>query len=257
MQTNKGFQLVSDNDDFNQRSSDVFTSLQNLEDNHHRESSREDANDVSVMKPDPEFVMLDHCKGRKRLRDECEETCFSKAVARVDSSNFKKPFSKPPKVIPDYLKHPDKWTAYTLGDVHDRDISESSNTSVALAFISERRKLVNPDTHTKCELIGGHQFKTPAKQMDINSTIKQGESKFIMDECVVGQKPQTKQKLREHLTPTRTASDVIKLTFEEPVDDVLEKDSVLPLAEVASAEAIKFKPAKKKDRQIRTRDSDD
>lgn len=256
MQMNEGYQLVSGNDEFNQRSSNVFSSLEHLERNHRRhESSKEGTNDVSVMKPDPEFVMLDHCKGRKRLRDECEETCFSKAVVQID--NFKKPFSKPPKLIPDYIKHPDKWTAYTLADVHDRDMSESTNTSVALKFINEHRKLANPDTHTKCELIGGHKFKTPVKQIDAQATGKHRENKFVMDECVVGQKSQEKQKLRELRKLPGAASDVIKLKFEEPVDETLEKDCVSPLTAVTSGEAMKFKSAKKKDRQIRSRVSDD
>ena len=60
------------------------------------------------------------------------------------SFKFKQPQRRPPhrrgqNQIPDFKKHPDKYTHYSLGDVSEKDMSERSNSRAALAFLEERR----------------------------------------------------------------------------------------------------------------------
>ncbi|GFO33526.1 protein tssc4 [Plakobranchus ocellatus] len=41
--------------------------------------------------------------------------------------------------VPDFKKHPEKYTMYSLRDVSDKDMSEKSNSQAAFAFLKERR----------------------------------------------------------------------------------------------------------------------
>ncbi|XP_061188234.1 uncharacterized protein LOC133196308 [Saccostrea echinata] len=142
---------------------------------------------------------------------------------------------------PDYKAHPEKWTKYSLEDVGNEDMSESSNTRAAFAFLEERRKLregemkaeaVNTED-TSCSK-GIFTFKKPVKN----------ESK--KDTCKVSSK--------DTLQPSNSNDDEnITLSYEKESVEASSPGEI----EKVEVEKVTFKSHKKSKRSIRIRDTDD
>ncbi|KAH9495007.1 hypothetical protein Btru_018409 [Bulinus truncatus] len=165
---NYNFQTGSDS--FISRSKDVFASLGVLEEKHaaflkskvlsHKEPElmKEDpedevdetACDVTTSKErfireqrsrlgqtrDSDFEPRSHSRSPNRhsIRDVNEKS------QRNESGVFKRPHKLPSQHhIPDFKRHPEKYTCYTLSDVSEKDLSEKSNQKAAFDFLQERR----------------------------------------------------------------------------------------------------------------------
>ncbi|XP_014675185.1 PREDICTED: protein TSSC4-like isoform X2 [Priapulus caudatus] len=195
----KVYSLPSADDKFLSRTTDVFGCLQELEDKHKQvESSRE--KDDSLLKPEPEFPQL----------------------GSSGPSGFLSPHGRAPRSrnAPGFKKEPKKWTCYSLADVSNNDMSEATNTSAALGFLEEQRKLKNPDTHTKSELVGGHSFskrKLTECSADYgdnepsSNITSEGSGKIIMPQCVVGRTKHHKPKPVP--SESRAACDAVGINY--------------------------------------------
>ncbi|RUS79698.1 hypothetical protein EGW08_012532 [Elysia chlorotica] len=154
---------------FTSRRHDVFSGLGELEKKHSaflkvlsKDGSMEDQ---GLVKLDPEEENAEgsrkpssspHRRARQNLGD-TRDSDFRVAsreskVAnmgqsgsnRTQDSGFKHPMRRPyhrsgRNQLPDFKKHPEKYTHYSLGDVSENDMSERSNSKAALAFLEERR----------------------------------------------------------------------------------------------------------------------
>lgn len=257
----------------------MFGCLQQYEDKHKEVELRQEQ-DQTLVKPDPEL--------------ELNEVDLNPGRSESNQTDFQIPRNRAPKPrnVPGYRKNPEKWTCYSLEDVSSADMSEATNTSAALAFLEERRKLKNCDTHTKCEVVGGHTFKKPIvslnqqifcdtdteKQASCGSKRK-ADGKIVMPECVIGQAKKIKA--------TRSASEAkvqvsnvteVELSYIKKHDsedkDELESDpdSVMCAALVSpntetvetsstemnpdSSVEVKFKSTKKRTRSTRCHKED-
>lgn len=140
---------------------------------------------------------------------------------------------------PDYKMNPKKWTKYSLEDVDNEDMTESSNTKAAFAFLEERRKLregemkveaVNTD-NTSCSK-GIFTFKKPVKNEN-----KKGKSSVS-------------SKISNQLLNSK--EDDISAGVGEEEDNKMEE-----MTEKVQEEKVTFKSLKKSKRSIRSRDTDD
>lgn len=140
---------------------------------------------------------------------------------------------------PDYKMNPEKWTKYSLEDVDNEDMTESSNTKAAFAFLEERRKLregemkveaVNTD-NTSCSK-GIFTFKKPVKNEN-----KKGKSSVS-------------SKISNQLLNSK--DDEISAGVGEEEDNKMEEKT-----EKVQEEKVTFKSLKKSKRSIRSRDTDD
>ncbi|CAL1542682.1 unnamed protein product [Lymnaea stagnalis] len=163
------FSLRSGTDLFVSRSKDVFASLGALEDKHSAflKSKVLSLDQAEIMKADPEDddELEKQAKERERSnrpRHRLSETKNSDFVSRnhsrslersdigngedscVEKDNiFRRPYRPQRKgcqPIPDFKKHPEKYTCYSLADISEKDMSEKSNTMTALAFLEERKQ---------------------------------------------------------------------------------------------------------------------
>ncbi|XP_062621217.1 U5 small nuclear ribonucleoprotein TSSC4-like [Saccostrea cucullata] len=143
---------------------------------------------------------------------------------------------------PDYKAHPEKWTKYSLEDVGNEDMSESSNTRAAFAFLEERRKLregemkaeaVNTED-TSCSK-GIFMFKKPVKNESKKDTSK------------------VSSKVSLQQTNSNDDEEDITLSYEKESVEVSGAADV----EKVEVEKVTFKSHKKSKRSIRSRDTDD
>ncbi|XP_064602753.1 U5 small nuclear ribonucleoprotein TSSC4-like [Liolophura sinensis] len=133
--TKTSFHLQEESTSFSSRSKDVFGSL-----------------DVLEKKHDAKQKELDDQPDSRREQKQLWKTDPDEESITGRNSHFKRPSSRPPShrgskyrrlanQSPDFKVHPNKWTKYSLEDVASGDLSESSNTRAAFAFLEERRKL--------------------------------------------------------------------------------------------------------------------
>ena len=159
------FSLNSQDASFNSRSQDVFGNLGLLEKKHSAVVKTQKADNEHLMKQDPEDEDVnsgyDRAKesesfdlrsklsrsndyhDRKRSRSNSSDRCGRIEIeSRGSKGIFRQPRGRPHRSrgAPDYKKHPERWTCYSLDDVPDHDMSERSNMQAALGFIDERRK---------------------------------------------------------------------------------------------------------------------
>lgn len=235
------FHLQEESTSFSSRSKDVFGSLDELEKKHDEKQKELDA------EPDSR-------REQKQLwkADPVEESITGR------TSHFKRPSSRPPShsaskyrrrasQTPDYKLHPQKWTKYSLEDVESGDLSESSNTRAAFAFLEERRKLreATEEIGHPEEGDGKFVFKKPSKVPGGVNVLSSRKSKTSKAEKV---------KIK-HLGAEE---------INEETDVVIakkESDSDIPTREVEANTAVKepslttFRKGSKK-RSIRARNAD-
>lgn len=166
------FSLKSGTDSFVSRSQDVFASLGALEDKHSAflkaTALAREKDDADLLKhdsdEDDEFVNQSKNRTSDSTRLQLSQTRDTDYEPRSHSRSprrdvrsgsadedenqqaqvrFKRPArpsqrcSRPP--IPDFRKHPEKYTQYSLGDVSENDMSERANQRAAFDFLVERK----------------------------------------------------------------------------------------------------------------------
>jgi len=163
------FTLNAQSSSFASRSNDIFANLGTLEKKHSAfVKSQESSHDSDLEKDDPcendggdssrfEYNSRALCssssreksfRSRSRLGDTRDQDVESRSR---NSSNdrgsgsrdgFRAPNRPPPrsKGVPDFKKHPERWTCYSLDDVPNSDMSDRSTKNAALEFLEERRK---------------------------------------------------------------------------------------------------------------------
>lgn len=208
---NSEFSIASSSNDFSSRCKDVFSCLQSLEDKHAaHEKSVEDDDTASVdktglLKSDPiiEETELPSDRFKKPnlppaissgRRDQPETQNLKRPSSELytppwqrkeeistsdyksrridDSTQLKRTFHHATRnKMPDFKLNPEKWKKYSLEDVPD--ISQTSNTKAAFAFLEERRKLreaAEGMVEVKADVEGGAcsrgtiMFKRPPKK---------------------------------------------------------------------------------------------
>ncbi|XP_015182963.1 PREDICTED: uncharacterized protein LOC107069841 [Polistes dominula] len=157
------------------------------------------------------------------------------------------------RTIPDYHKNPHKWTKYTLDDVSNEDMTDQSNTHTALSFLKELRErkmqeakldnkmdvdeTVSNENKSKKITFQSQQagsstsiikFNKPKSELtkSENTTVIENydgkqltyrNSKLILPEYVVGQKPMKKAK-KSRIPQNICPATKIKLDHLQEID---------------------------------------
>lgn len=169
-------------------------------------------------------MIVDGYKSLKRQRHDTKQFVGQESI-------FKRPEAQlPPRFIrniPDYQRHPQKWTKYTLSDVSDEDMSDRSNTAAALTFLQEIRAKKEAEqmdvendkkeiTFVKPSIL--RNKASSANTQDIFESSSFRSSKVIMPEYVVGQKLNSKKNIRQQRDKPKKCKE-IKLEHLEEEDD--------------------------------------
>ncbi|XP_013088596.2 protein TSSC4-like isoform X2 [Biomphalaria glabrata] len=162
------FSIQTGTDSFVSRSNDVFASLGVLEEKHSAflKAKILGKDDPDLMKDDPEDEDTCTAAEKERLNREqrlklgltrdsdFEPRSHSRSPNRDSKKKsdngeqyregclFKRP-GRPPRqpYVPDFKRHPERYTCYTLSDVSESQMSEKSNQGAAFAFLEEQRLL--------------------------------------------------------------------------------------------------------------------
>uniref|UniRef100_A0A1B6LUD1 U5 small nuclear ribonucleoprotein TSSC4 n=1 Tax=Graphocephala atropunctata TaxID=36148 RepID=A0A1B6LUD1_9HEMI len=148
---------------------------------------------------------------------------------RGQESIFKRPEAPPPARFknntPDYQRHPQKWTKYTLSDVSQEDMSDKSNTAAAMSFLRElqaKKEMESMDVDSEVKQI---TFKKPTKHVEamVDNSAKYESpsfrsSKVVMPEYVVGEKKTSKRSTAKPSEKTDKSKE-IKLDHLNEEDD--------------------------------------
>lgn len=180
MNNTNSFTLKATNAAFSQRQKNVFDQLNALENNRRNVDTHNDEYRETNQPPEvrTKRAFTKHFRGKESI--------------------FKQPLDRAPKnfirTIPDFKKNPHKWTKYTLSDVRDEDISETSNTKAALAFLNDLKQRKELEEKTVSDSFSKKVvFNRPVankKELTEDSDSKPSfrSSKVVMPEYVVGQK---------------------------------------------------------------------
>ncbi|XP_013789442.1 uncharacterized protein LOC106473305 [Limulus polyphemus] len=215
-QSGEDFKLKGNNEAFCSRLNSVFDGLNPLERQHREWETMQSSKRTNWLKPDPESledVEFSHNDKFVRPRG------FAPKKRKVDN-----------KTMPGFKRHPEKWTKYSLTDVSSYEMSDESNSQVALSFLKqlkkekskgENEKLPVADVNTKiifqkpgnrppkslkkkdtevnettCYVISNTTSDTSITVSDTLETCTNSSvsGKLLMPECVVGLPTSTKYK---------------------------------------------------------------
>lgn len=191
---------------FHERQKNLFEHLKDAEDQCGFSKSNK-ATDVQ------DYGVVDKRTYRK-LKHEMKQFRGRESIYKREGANIKQCLKN--RTIPDHIKNPKKWVYYSLSDVTPDQMSDSTNTATALAFIREmeardaKLKIDHPDMdETGLFKKPTFQFSKTIKQEknDEKATFK--SSKVIMPEYIVGV---TKQKKEKKMVPKKeeTESENVK-----------------------------------------------
>ncbi|GLH04983.1 Protein TSSC4 [Gryllus bimaculatus] len=153
---------------------------------------------------------------------------------RGKESIFKRPEMLPPRFkardIPDYQRHPDRWTKYSLADVSNDEMSERSNTATAMAFLQELASRKNESLEGNSEESVKIEFKLKKKceESSITKDSTKGtneekglfkNSKLVMPEYEVG-----RGKKKELKRSNKSSQDIDKRNKEIKLSHLEEED---------------------------------
>lgn len=145
---------------------------------------------------------------------------------RGRESIFKRPEVVPKRRLsrfrtPNFQRYPHKWTKYSLDDVTDEHMSETSNRRAALTFLKELESRNVPDAtsamDTLPDKITFQKTKLTSDSNDDVPTQTFKNSKVMMPEYVVGQKIKKQRKNKER--SKISISKELKLTHLLDEDD--------------------------------------
>lgn len=212
MHTSANFILRGGDAAFANRQKLLFDHLSVAESKCNVKHDRSEGDDSMEMDENDESPISNNDRKRKR-----ETKKF-----RGKESIFKRPEGPAPRTnvrnIPDYHKNPHKWIKYSLEDVSSEDMSECSNTQAAMSFLRELKahKIKEAEDQEKMDVDSSEsdlkdstetQFKTNKRASTSQIIFKKPQtkdeddseaavtklvyknSKIIMPEYVVGQKP--------------------------------------------------------------------
>lgn len=202
------------------------------------------------------------CSGRREYQD--NQSSDTSRTSRDDenrpksqSFHFRRPRGRAParqqNRAPDFSKHPERWTYYSLEDVEGEDMSESSNKRAAFDFLEERRKLREQES-------GETRFDTSAAAC----------SKGIIS---FSKKSKTSSNTAGQSTPKETSSTTVSLPLSDGDGTTSEASSTFEGSSAqlfsqpekeeqtvpdSTSTGTSFKKSRKgMRRNIRTRDTDD
>ncbi|ESP00793.1 hypothetical protein LOTGIDRAFT_238486 [Lottia gigantea] len=270
------FELEAAGNDFKSKSKDIFGVLQTLEDKHSavetaRKKSLGDRDEETLWKNDP----LEDVEIRKGNLERSSD--FRKDDRKQDG--FRKPYNRPPShrkykkpVIPEYRKHPEKYTCYSLGDVSSNDMSDASNSRAAFDFLDERKKLREQRergsdeeeakvdfTETACSK-GAFTFKKQNKKVewDIDSKTSKPTEKVGLDMNSKISKPTEKVGLDMNSKISKsTEKSFVKVSEVDQDLDISVSSDVTEEIKDNNSESTSFKRRKTKQRNIRVRENED
>lgn len=193
---------------------------------------------MEVSEESKEICRSQQKEGSKKRKHETQKF-------RGRPSIFKRPQGPAPRSIyrgiPDYHRNPHKWIKYSLDDVSNEDMTDRSNTRVALSFLKELKARKAQMTE-KMDIDDnkilfkskktGSTSKIPFKRPEVETANCENSSvivctddkpmfkntKIIMPEYVVGQK-QVKKIKKNKLPIVSSSSTKIKLDHLQELDE--------------------------------------
>ncbi|XP_045495762.1 uncharacterized protein LOC123694380 [Colias croceus] len=137
-----------------------------------------------------DYGVIDKQRYRK-LKREMKQFRGRESIYKRQDANIRECLRS--KTVPQYMKDPQNWVYYSLSDVTPDQMSESTNTATALAFIREMEDRDTDNFLTVTDETGA-VFKKPmfqiSKTIKSNAEVEQKvafkSSKLIMPEYVVG-----------------------------------------------------------------------
>ncbi|GJQ70828.1 hypothetical protein Trydic_g754 [Trypoxylus dichotomus] len=204
MNCQQSFKLTSTHKNFNDKQKDLFKELDKV--NVMLSQSR--TSDVGDKKRSATSTLMQ--PSLKHLRG--KESIFKRPEIPLKRC-------LPSSKIPDFQKHPHKWTKYTLDDVKDEDISEIGNKRTAYAFLKE---LENRSSSKILDTMEIPPTKITFQKSQLILSVDKEEkiafknSKVVMPEYVVGQKMKRERKNREkRISPIAKELTLTHLTAED------------------------------------------
>ncbi|XP_047993411.1 uncharacterized protein LOC125231866 [Leguminivora glycinivorella] len=138
---------------------------------------------------------------------------------------------------PEYMKNPKKWVYYSLSDVTPEQMSDSTNSATAHAFIRELEEREAAKTRMEQDFEGPEEFVFKKPIFHVSATVKKApepetpkavfkSSKVLMPEYVVGRAQKKEKKSVRKQLAENNADDVekkaaLKLNhlYEDDVED--------------------------------------
>lgn len=183
MSSRQSFQLASTHKSFNDKQKDLFKELDKVTVLLPQDTEAK----IQVDGRDNKF----HYPSLKQLRG--KESIFKRPEIPLRRC-------LPRSKIPDFQKHPDKWTKYSLHDVKDEDMSELSNKKAALSFLKELENRTITDENAMDSFPNKITFQKSmliSNIVDSESKYTFRNSKLVMPEYSVGQKIKKEKKNKE------------------------------------------------------------
>lgn len=162
-----------------------------------------------------------HDKWREEATSECRE---SKRIFKRPRSPISLKRVRQEDAVPDYVMNPHKWKKYSLADTPN--VTEESNTAVALQFLQDRRK--SSEAHTVPDDMKGIAYQKPAAALNEVEDFVEQESKELpacsftcssvhrMPELVVGEK---RRKPAKSFESKAKVGDSVRLDHLEELDE--------------------------------------
>ncbi|CAG5120148.1 unnamed protein product [Candidula unifasciata] len=280
------FIIKSGTDLFVSRSRDVFASLGALEDKHSAflkaTAQTREKDDADLLKHDPDEDNEIMNQSNNRISDSAktqlsqtrdvdyERRPHSRSPRREKSSGaedknqtvqfkFKRPARPPQKFrrqpVPDFRKHPEKYTEYSLDDVSENDMSERTNQTAAFEFLVERKL----EREKQERLLAG----LPEEEMKFDSSeaaCSHGKITFSRPKqqmkSVASDKSVNKDEISTLLPAEDPADNVDEDTKGADGTDVTDEDASDRNVTESKASSSSFKSRKNVKRHIRTKDCD-
>ncbi|KAJ2943706.1 hypothetical protein O0L34_g16819 [Tuta absoluta] len=184
--------------------------------------------------PEQDFSTLDRHTYRK-IKHEMKQFRGRESIYKRKEANMQQCLRR--RTIPDHMKNPQKWQYYSLSDVTQDQMSDSTNTATALAFIREMEKR-EEQAKMEPEFDDTGVFKKPTFQA--SKTLKKVENpqeekavfksnKIVMPEYVVGLSTKKKDKKPKPLIKDRGSASTsnekkAELKLNHLFDDCNEED---------------------------------
>ena len=160
------FLLAGEEDTFKEKAGNLFSAMSDIQ-----YSPTQDVDGFLKSDPlkDEGQTMFCNARGKKSKsstalgnRSECDGKSGSSLMPPPRVSMLKR---KRGQCIPQHVANP-KYTKYTLADVPDQQMTQKSNTAVALAFLQEIEERQNLDNNEDAVPVGGRPiFKKPAHKV--------------------------------------------------------------------------------------------
>ncbi|XP_067655730.1 uncharacterized protein [Haliotis asinina] len=250
------FQLSNSTDRFADKTKNVFGCLSILEIKHeeHQKAHQTSYDDLLKKDPNEDDTRTIEKIAKYKHHGEKHDLHSDKPYIHSQNRSYGRPwhtqdldrhFKCPPKPFshrrchghdtPDYELHPDRWTAYSLHDVSNSDMSDSSNTQAAFKFLDERKRLRE---------LEGHSEEDAPADLDGTACSKMA-IKFVRRQDRKG------QKINSQSCSTSSQKEVALLDVEE----IENEDEIAEVCEKNINEKVSFKRKRGNKKNFRSRAS--